>query len=326
MKVFISWSGAASKAAATALQQAIRDVFNGAEPWMSAEDIKPGQQWFTEIMSTLADTRFAIVCLTSRNLTAPWILFEAGVISGHFGDMKVVPLLFEGQLSDLKDPMARFHGSTFDKPGVRQLFASINESLGEPLSPKALTAAFEAIWTDFESSVRTALALEKPAIDVFLSVPMASFTSDEEYRPFRVEAMKVFTALRDRCGLRVFCALESIESIEQFDTYGVSAREDIEKLEQSANFVLLYPERMATSALFEAGYALARGIPCRFFVKNQHDIKHQLPFLMRKLPEVFSNVSIIDETEWSTFEDIAERLEQCNEAWFRKRLRARFVN
>lgn len=323
MKIFISWSGSASKAAAVALQQAIRDVFNGAEPWMSAEDIKPGQQWFTEIMSTLSDTRFAIVCLTSRNLKAPWILFEAGIVSGHFGDMKVAPLLFEGRLSDLEDPMARFHGTTFDKPGVRQLFASINDSLGKPLSPKALNASFEAVWTDFESSVRTALALEKPPIDVFLSVPMASFKSDAEYKPFRAEAMKVLAALRDRCGLTVFCALEDIESIEEFETYGVSAREDIEKLEQSANFVMLYPERMASSALFEAGYALARGIPCRFFVRDQHEITNQLPFLMRKLPEVFSNVSIVDETEWSTFEDIAERLEQNKAAWFEKRLHAK---
>lgn len=326
MKVFISWSGPASKAAAVALQQAIRDVFNGAKPWMSAEDLKPGQQWFTELMNTLADTRFAIACLTSQNLKAPWILFETGVVSGHFKEMKVVPLLFEGRLSDLVDPLARFHGATFDKAGVQQLFASINQSLGDPLSNRALKASVDAIWTDFDNAVRAALALEKPRIDVFLSVPMASFESDAQYQPFRAEAMKVVDALRGRCGLSVFCALESIESINQFDTYGVSAREDIEKLEQSANFVMLYPERMTSSAIFEAGYALARGIPCRFFVRNQHDAKYQLPFLMRKLPEVFSNVSIVDETEWTTCEDIAMRLEQNKSAWFGRRLHAEHVD
>ena len=108
MKVFISWSGNASKGCALALKKVIESVFNGVEPWMSAEDIKPGQQWFTELMNVLGETRFAIVCLTRSNMRAPWVMFEAGAVSAHFGELKVAPLLLEGALWDstrLEGPM-----------------------------------------------------------------------------------------------------------------------------------------------------------------------------------------------------------------------------
>ena len=326
MKVFISWSGNASKGCALALKKVIESVFNGVEPWMSAEDIKPGQQWFTELMNVLGETRFAIVCLTRSNMRAPWVMFEAGAVSGHFGELKVAPLLLEGDETDLTDPMARFHATTFDRNGVRLLFESINDSVGKPFTKKALGAALAAEWPELETSVKDALAQEKKAYDVFLSVPMASFESDTQYRAFRSDAMKVVKALRSKCRLTVFCALENIKSIKQFDLCGNSAQEDMEALRKSASFVMLYPERLPTSALFEAGYALALGLPCRFFVRNQSEDRYKLPFLMRKLPEVFSHVSIIDDSEWQTYEDIAERLVQNKASWFGKRLEAKFLD
>lgn len=324
MKIFISWSGDASKAAARALHAAIGAVFAGVEPWMSAENIKPGQQWFGELMGTLQETRFAIACLTRGNAQAPWVMFESGAVSAHFGKLNLVPLLLEGEPKELSDPMARFNGAVFDEAGTRALFQSINATLDVPMKKVALDASFAAIWPELAQAIKAALQLDRPAIDVFLSVPMASFASDAQYQPFRAEAMKVVTALREQAGLTVFCALEKIESLKQFDTYGDGARDDIEMLERSANFVMLYPQKLPTSALFEAGYALARGLPCRFFVRDQGKDEFRLPFLMRKLPEVFTHVSIIDDSEWASYEDIAARLVKNAPAWFGKRLRAQF--
>lgn len=146
---------------------------------MSAEDIKPGQQWFKELSNVLDETRFAIVCLTKSNMSAPWVMFEAGAVSGHLGELKVVPLL-EGDQSDLVDPMAHFHATTFDQNGVRLLFESINDSVGKPFTKKALGAALAAEWPELEASVKAAIAQDK-AFDVFLSVPMAAFESDTQY-------------------------------------------------------------------------------------------------------------------------------------------------
>jgi hypothetical protein len=320
MKVFVSWSGEPSQTVAQALTQAIGSVFSNAETWLSSAEIQPGQQWFKELMDALDSTKFAIACLTTRTKAAPWIMFEAGAASGKFGAMKLVPLMLNGDLNDLSDPLRRFQGVVFGKQGVRSLFQSINESLGKPLTTIVLNAGFESIWPDLEKATLEAMRGDKPTYDVFLSAPMAAFNSDAGYKPFRAEVMKVVKALRD-LNLKVFCALELIESLADFDTAGIGAREDVEKLGQSGNFILIYPQALVTSALFEAGYALARGIPSRFFVKEPED----LPYLMRSLAEVFSNVSIIHSNEWKSYEDICATLKRSATAWFGKPLRAQIV-
>jgi len=317
MNVFISWSGDAGKAAASAIGQSVSDVFTGVEPWISAVNIQAGQQWFAELMKALEDSRFGIVCVTKRSLTAPWIMFESGALSAKFGSPKLVPLMLDCVPKDLVDPLARFNGVLFNEDSMRGLFASINASVGAPLAPKALTAAFKDVWPALNAAVRDALEAERKALqpkyDVFLSAPMASFKDDREYQPFRTEVLKVIHALHD-CGLSVFCALEAIDSMSKFDTHGISTHDDIDILDQSGSFVMLYPEKLATSALFEAGYALALGRPSLFFVRKEQD----LPYLMQRLPEALTHVSILDSREWKTYEDIVKLLRRNADHWFRK--------
>lgn len=317
MKVFISWSGDVGKAAARAIGQSISDVFTGVEPWISAVNIQAGQEWFAELMEALEDSRFGIACVTKRSLSAPWIMFESGALSAKFGSPKLVPLMLDCVAKDLVDPLARFNGVLFDEDSMRGLFASINASVGAPLAPKALSAAFKDVWPAFNAAVRDALSAERKALrskyDVFLSAPMASFKDDSEYQPFRTDVLKVIHALRD-CGLSVFCALEEIDSISQFDTHGISTHDDIAILQQTGSFLMLYPQKLATSALFEAGYALALGRPSLFFVRNEQD----LPYLMQRLPEALTNVSILDSREWKTYEDIVKLLRRNADHWFRK--------
>ena len=218
---------------------------------------------------------------------------------------------------DLVDPLARFNGVLFDEDSMGGLFNSINASVGSPLAPKALRAAFKDVWPAFNAAVRDALEAERNALqskyDIFLSAPMASFKDDSEYQPFRSDVLKVIHALHD-CGLSVFCALEEIDSMSQFDTHGISTHDDIAILQQTGNFVMLYPQKLATSALFEAGYALALGRPSLYFVRNEQD----LPYLMQRLPEALTNVSILDSREWKTYEDIVKLLCRNADHWFRK--------
>jgi TIR domain-containing protein len=317
MKVFISWSGDAGKAAARAIGQSISDVFTGVEPWISAVNIQAGQEWFAELMKALEDSRFGIACVTKRSLSAPWIMFESGALSAKFGSPKLVPVMLDCVAKDLVDPLARFNGVLFDEDSMRGLFASINASVGAPLASKALSAAFKDVWPAFNAAVSDALEAERKALrskyDVFLSVPMASFKDDSEYQPFRTDVLKVIHALHD-CGLSVFCALEAIDSMSQFDTHGISTHDDIAILQQTGTFVMLYPQKLATSALFEAGYALALGRPSLFFVRNEQD----LPYLMQRLPEALTNVSILDSREWKTYEDIVKLLRRNANHWFQK--------
>ena len=93
MKVFISWSGPASKAVAEYMRGWLKSVIQAVEPWISAEDIERGSRWGLDVARQLSQSKVGIICLTSANLNAPWILFEAGVSSKTLEDTYVIPYL-----------------------------------------------------------------------------------------------------------------------------------------------------------------------------------------------------------------------------------------
>ena len=77
--IFLSWSGPRSKSTAQALKEWLPNVLQAAEPWMSATDIDKGTRWREEVSAALDTMKAGIICLTPENLTAQWLLFEAGV-------------------------------------------------------------------------------------------------------------------------------------------------------------------------------------------------------------------------------------------------------
>jgi hypothetical protein len=48
---------------------------------MSAEEIRSGDRWNSEIASALDDTNFGIVRVTRANQHSPWLIFEAGALA-----------------------------------------------------------------------------------------------------------------------------------------------------------------------------------------------------------------------------------------------------
>lgn len=135
----------------------------------------------------------------------------------------------------------------------------------------------------------------KSTYNVFLSTPMAAYENDEQYRASRKEFKKAFDALQAHDS-KVFWASEKIESISDFETKSISAITDLEAIKKSKYFCLIYREKLVTSAIFEAGYAVALNKTSIYFVTQIND----LPFLMRGLP----NVRIHDSSEWTTTEQM----------------------
>ena len=117
--------------------------------------------------------------------------------------------------------------------------------------------------------------------DVFLSAPMAGLRSADKYRAFRADVLSVVAALEE-CGLSVFFAGRDAESPDQFDEPDASVVRDLDALKNSRYLLMVYPERVVSSVLVEAGYALATGMKAVYFVR---DVKH-LPFLLRHLDRV----------------------------------------
>ncbi len=127
------------------------------------------------------------------------------------------------------------------------------------------------------SRVKTCLA--RFEYDVFLAMAMAGLDTEEQYQSYRKEALNIEKWLQDFCGFRsVFYAGRNLETKDDFEAEDFSLSQDVDALRRSKYFMLVYPEKLVSSVLFEAGLAVALGKPSVYFIRD----RGSLPFLMKK--------------------------------------------
>jgi hypothetical protein len=132
--------------------------------------------------------------------------------------------------------------------------------------------------------------------DVFLAAPMASIT-DEDFPSANSKIKEIKRILEEECDFkRVFYAGNNMSGHGDFDSADVSVDTDINAIKESRIFILIYPEKIVSSVLYEAGIALALGKPSFYFGKSEI-----FPFLMREANNKFSFVKI---HESSNIDDI----------------------
>jgi TIR domain-containing protein len=148
LKIFISWSGQRSKAAAEALRDWLVRVIQRLEPWVSSEDIRAGARWQIEIAGVLSNTKVGILCLTPENLHSDWLHFEAGALAKTIDNSTFVcPYLISLDPADVPLPLGQFQAKRADFEGTRSLVRTINEALGESaLAEAQLNDAFDTYW------------------------------------------------------------------------------------------------------------------------------------------------------------------------------------
>jgi hypothetical protein len=318
MKIFISWSGEASEEVARALKDWLPNVFQAIQSsdiFLSSTDIPVGSQWFMELGKVLDTCEFGILCLTRGNLAAPWILYEAGAVSKRFESARVAPLLIGLTNKDLASPLSHFNTASADIDGIRRLASAINDQLAARLTPSKLDNALKAFWPELEPALKRALDMVSRARsyrhDVFLSTPMAGFSDDAQFQAGRADFQKIYDALTRDCGFQVYWAAVDIKTMADYQTMDVSAQEDFAALDSSRYFVMIYPKKMVTGTLFEAGYALARGLHSLYFVRDRDD----LPFMMQELAGI-APVRIQTQDNWGTYEKLAKTLRKQQAEWF----------
>jgi hypothetical protein len=126
--------------------------------------------------------------------------------------------------------------------------------------------------------------------DVFLSVPMAA-VGEPAYHEYRQMALALTECLEKECGKKgVYYAGANISTKSEFDPHDAAALDDLEAITQSKFFVLVFPKKVASSVIFEAGIALALGKKCLYFVKD----RDHLPFLMQKAEQAFDEVKLYE--------------------------------
>lgn len=149
MQVFISWSGDESKRVAMLLKEWLPTVIQAVgEPFVSAADIDKGETWFTAISNSLVKAEgLGIFCLTSDNLSAPWMAFEAGALAVNDRG-RVATFLHGVTPADLKTPLSLFQATlASSKEDVLNLLRMINKRITPPLPDGRLEKAFESNWS-----------------------------------------------------------------------------------------------------------------------------------------------------------------------------------
>ncbi|MDQ3886015.1 MAG: toll/interleukin-1 receptor domain-containing protein [Actinomycetota bacterium] len=177
LRVFVSYSGTTSRRLAEHLVAFIEKVLS-ASPWI---EIEAGNRWFGILTERLGEAVFGILCLTTENLTSPWLHFEAGALSRD-AVVPVVPFLFNLQPKDVKGPLEQFQTVHYDDcKGVRLLIHSIARSCRVPSDTTEINKRFDSYWNSFydqlsilRSAFGTMLSPDRPCYIVCSSHPTRS--------------------------------------------------------------------------------------------------------------------------------------------------------
>ncbi|HET7923384.1 MAG TPA: hypothetical protein VFL30_00715 [Rhodanobacteraceae bacterium] len=125
----------------------------------------------------------------------------------------------------------------------------------------------------------------KHKYDLFVSSPLAAFASDAELAKSK-EQIAQLVAAAEQLGFSVYWAGRNIATKNDFDAADISATQDVAAILDSKYFLMVYPARIVSSVIFEAGIALNNCLTSIYFVQSEKD----LPFLMTQASQAFKNV------------------------------------
>src|SRR3954453_6077844 len=117
MRVFLSWSGTRSRMPAAALREWLPGVLQFVRPWMSAVDMQTGTRWNADLAKELELAQVGIICVTSDNQSAPWMLFEAGALLKIVDSSNVIPYLLNLGPGEVEGPLVQFQAAIANREG-----------------------------------------------------------------------------------------------------------------------------------------------------------------------------------------------------------------
>lgn len=126
--------------------------------------------------------------------------------------------------------------------------------------------------------------------ELFISSPMASISTNKKYKSDRQLVIDIISHLNTHCNIStVYFAGNAIANQNAFEAPNTSLERNLKALTHSKSYILIYPEKLASSILFEAGYAFALNKPAIYFVKGSTD---NLPFLLQGAAQATDFVEI----------------------------------
>jgi hypothetical protein len=268
---------------------------------VSSGGISAGQDWLDWIRAQVQDSMMTIVVVTPLSKTKPWLMWEAGAVSGvsfaRRATLPVVPLLFSLRADEVPSPLvARQTKLGTDAADMRDLLESICRIGNLSYRPA------DVVQTALDTYLATITKLRIPSMyDVFIACPMTSIAG-EEYEKIRTTIETLAAAIVAR-GYSAYSAAVRISTPERADPEAIAAEKDLPALIASRNFLMIYPGKLLSSCLLEAGYALVAGIPSVYFVRSDDD----LPYMLRGAVESFRNARRVKFREPSDIVEFFER-------------------
>lgn len=128
-----------------------------------------------------------------------------------------------------------------------------------------------------DSGHQAHMATDHIRYDLFVAAPMAAFKSEAQFNRSRRSILSMIGKIREQTSIqRIYYAGESIGCSENFDQPMTAFDEDLSALTASAHFLLIYPEKIATGALVELGYAIAEKKPVLILTRDTEDLPYFL--------------------------------------------------
>ncbi len=245
----------------------------------------------------MTSANLVIVLCSPVSVRKTWVVFEAGAAWGQ-ANVGLLPICHSGLLvPNLPSPLSSFQSLQLESADFAARFErSLTEMLDVNVQQSAERVAFPPI---NETLLRAREGANR--FDVFVSVPMSSFKGSR-YRKFRNSLDEVLSALGEKSDLsRYYFAGETFGDITDFDDKLVGTERDLKALGNSDRYLLILPEKLASSSLVEAGFALALGIPSVLFATNRDD----LPWALQDIGQLSESTKV---SEYKKPSDIAHRI------------------
>lgn len=125
--------------------------------------------------------------------------------------------------------------------------------------------------------------------NIFIATPIAGFLNKNDYKMYKKLIEEIVVEI-NRANIfgNVYCEITNLDDIADYDSPAASAAKDFNNVLNSEYFILLYPQRVVSSALIELGYALAKGKKILIISSD----KNALPYMALELDKIYHNVTI----------------------------------
>jgi hypothetical protein len=155
MHIFISHIKEEEKIAFKLKEFLQADFLGLVEPFIAADDIKPGEKWLDNIIENLEKAQMLLLMCSPRSITQPWLHFEAGatMIQGK----PLIPICYGGLKADKLPPhFGKHQAVTLDNSDdIKKLYDVITENIAKNITPHCKTPLvnYQAISHEFISFI-----------------------------------------------------------------------------------------------------------------------------------------------------------------------------